>query len=318
MKKRQPLVSVIIPYYNGSKYIEQCLDSVFAQTYKNYEIILVDDCSTENSKEVLAKYLPKIRYYRMTENHGRPAPVKNFAISKSKGELIAFLDQDDWWEPTKLEKQVPLFKEENVGLVFSNASIYEEKSGKKIGNFFTSISLSSAAEAVSRRLFLENFIIACTVVIRKEVFKIVGGFDENYKTADDYDLSYRISKISELRVVNESLATWRLRSSSISISGIEPVILDHLYFYEKFKENKEIPETERNQIMSNYLRKLAIYQSVNGEFGNARKTIKKAAELQGKKTKLFWLILLLPQIVRFIPKCRNLFVFKNSPKDIRV
>lgn len=112
-------VSVIIPVYNAAKYIEKTIDSVLAQTYKDYEIILVDDCSKDNSKEVIEKYVSNndnIFYFCLSENSGA-AVARNKGLELAKGRYVAFLDSDDIWECNKLEKQIAQMR--NNGYAFS-------------------------------------------------------------------------------------------------------------------------------------------------------------------------------------------------------
>ena len=100
----KPKVSVVIPTYNSSQFIVETLESVFAQTYKDYEIIVVDDGSTDNTKEVLQPYTSRIKY--IYKENGGPASARNVGIKSAQGEYIAFLDSDDRWLPEKLEKHI--------------------------------------------------------------------------------------------------------------------------------------------------------------------------------------------------------------------
>lgn len=119
MKQHKPLVSVIMPTYNCADYIAQSIESVIAQTVTDWEIEIVDDCSTDNTKEVLAPYLaqyPSIHYYCLQQNGG-PAVARTEAIKRSRGHYVAFLDSDDLWLPEKLERQLSFMKE--TGASFS-------------------------------------------------------------------------------------------------------------------------------------------------------------------------------------------------------
>ena len=128
-----PLVSIIINCYNGEKFLFEALDSVIKQTYKNCEVIFWDNHSTDQSKKIFFSYNePRFRYY-LADNHTNLYTARNLAIDKSKGEFIAFLDTDDWWEDTKLSKQLDYFKDSEVGLVYGNCWIVDErKRNKKI------------------------------------------------------------------------------------------------------------------------------------------------------------------------------------------
>jgi glycosyltransferase involved in cell wall biosynthesis len=116
------LVSIITPNYNSAQFIAQTIESVLAQSYQNWEMLIVDDCSTDNSETIIRKYLEqdkRIRFYKTKTNTGMPAGPRNIGIEKSCGQYIAFLDSDDIWFPTKLEQQLKIFENKNVAIVFS-------------------------------------------------------------------------------------------------------------------------------------------------------------------------------------------------------
>ncbi len=115
------LVSVITPVYNCEKYIDRTLQSVFAQTYKNIEIVLVDDCSPDDSAEIIKRYQqnhPEIVYFLQPKNMGA-GHARNKALELAKGQYVAFLDADDIWKPEKIEKQVDLLQKKNAGFCFT-------------------------------------------------------------------------------------------------------------------------------------------------------------------------------------------------------
>ena len=117
---KQPLVSIIINCYNGETYLHESIKSVLAQTYKNWEIIFWDNKSTDKSEEIFKSYNDKRFRYFLADEHTSLYKARNLAIKKSKGELISFIDTDDLWVKNKLELQVPLFKNFNVSLAYSN------------------------------------------------------------------------------------------------------------------------------------------------------------------------------------------------------
>lgn len=119
----EPLVSIIMPCYNAEKYISQAIESVRNQTYSNWELIIVNDCSKDNSVEIISKYIEvdsRIHFYSTDKPSGSPVEPRNIAIKKAAGCFIAFLDSDDLWLPTKLEHQIPLLCNEDTAIVFSN------------------------------------------------------------------------------------------------------------------------------------------------------------------------------------------------------
>lgn len=207
------LVSIIIPTYNRFNYILDALKSVLNQTYKNIEVIIIDDGSKDNTKKIVEEYikLNKLNnvYYFYKENGG-VATARNFGIEKSSGELIAFLDSDDIWREEKISKQIEFFKNPKVGLVHSHYSIMKE-SGEIITN--KSIKQSEFNGYMYQKMRLHNLVGTSTVVIRKECIDKVGFFEGEYSPAEDYDLWLRISKEYEFGYISESLVYYREFSS---------------------------------------------------------------------------------------------------------
>ena len=117
---KQPLVSIIMNCYNGEKYLAESLESILSQTYQNWELIFWDNLSTDNSKKIFEKYKDKRFKYFLAEKHSVLYHARNLAIQKTKGDFIAFLDTDDIWLKDKLSKQIQLFSDENIGLVYGN------------------------------------------------------------------------------------------------------------------------------------------------------------------------------------------------------
>lgn len=125
----KPLVSVVMPCYNASRYIAASIDSVIAQTYRNWELIIVDDCSSDDSVDVIQSYLVKdnrIKLIRNTSPSGSPAEPRNIGIDSSLGEYIAFLDSDDIWTSDKLEKQLSLFQNDDYVIVYCDYEVLNE------------------------------------------------------------------------------------------------------------------------------------------------------------------------------------------------
>ena len=131
--KKKPLVSVIINCFNGEKYLNEAVESVLDQNYKNWEIIFFDNNSTDNSCSILKEYKDKRIKYFKSKSKLTLYKARNLAIKKAKGKLISFLDVDDWWVKSKLNKQVKFFiKNKNVSVLYSNIYVYNEKKNQKM------------------------------------------------------------------------------------------------------------------------------------------------------------------------------------------
>lgn len=154
------LVSVITPVYNAGKVIEKTLHSIFNQTYKEIEIVLVDDCSKDNSQEVIAGYLaehPEIVYYRQETNQGAGA-ARNKALELATGQYVAFLDADDTWHPEKIEKQINLLKEKNGAFSYTAIQMIDENDEIVKGK-------RAVKEQVDYKFLLKNTMIATSTVL---------------------------------------------------------------------------------------------------------------------------------------------------------
>jgi len=215
-----PRVSVIIPTYNRARYLPETLESVFAQTYRDYEVIVIDDGSTDNTAEVLESYLDRIVYVR--KENGGQGSARNAGLKIARGEYIAFLDSDDLWLPDKLELQVRYLDEHpDVGLVFTDYVIFEEKGSKnktEIGNI-----ILSKKDLTFKRLLYFNFIPNLTVMIRKSCFDNVGLFDESRELigGEDYDMWLRISMKYKLGHISKILAKYRQHPGNIVGKDLE-------------------------------------------------------------------------------------------------
>lgn len=193
-----PLVSVIIPTFNRANRLTEAVDSVFQQTLRDFEIIIVDDGSRDNTRDiVLRKYGNKIRYLYL-EHKG--VPRRNAGIKVSKGKYIAFLDDDDLWLHEKLSRQIDLMKKvlTEVGMVY--CSSYEQK-----GKVLNIINAEHRGNVI-KNILLENVIQSTSVVlIKRECFDRVGLFDESLQISEDLDLWIRISRYYHVDFVPEPL-----------------------------------------------------------------------------------------------------------------
>lgn len=207
----QPLVSVIVPTYNGARYIAETLESIFSQTYKNIEIIVVNDGSTDETGKVLNPYKERIQYISQ-ENRGIPA-ARNRAIRNANGKYIALLDHDDLWLPEKIELQVKLLEEnDEYGFVHCNWFFFSE-TDSKVRTFHKSVPPTGY---VFPQLFMRNFIGCLTMLMRMECIEKSGDFDERHAGCDDYDLWLRVARHFKGAYIDKILAGHRRHASNYS------------------------------------------------------------------------------------------------------
>ena len=218
-----PTVSVVIATYNYGHYLAGTLESVIAQTFTDYEVIVVDDGSTDDTPKVIQPYLsdPRIRYHRL--EHVGHAKARNHGLRNVLGSFVAFLDSDDLWSPTKLDRQLELFRSNpSLGVIYSRRSAID-RDGRELGVTFPSLHRGSIVEPLLR----DNFICFSSAMVRGPVLQEVGEFDESLVHSNDYDLWLRISLRYKFDYVDEKLVKYRVHSSlSRTASRIErrPVI----------------------------------------------------------------------------------------------
>jgi glycosyltransferase involved in cell wall biosynthesis len=252
-----PSVSVIIPTYNKAAYLANAIESAIAQTFRDIEIIIIDDGSTDHTQEVLARFGDKIQVIHQS-NQGASA-ARNAGLRKSQGNCIAFLDSDDQWLPDKLARQMPLFDlDSQVGVVFSDTYyVYGERIQPK-----TSFQLYPPSSGfIFKCLYGKNFIPMLTTVVKRECFNQIGFFDENLRACEDYDLWLRISKFWKFIYATEPLALYRVTEGQIS-SQIERNWVNFLIIQKRvYEENQHLPflsQTDLDHYFYNfYLTKLA-------------------------------------------------------------
>ena len=211
MKNQQPLVSVIMNCHNGEKYLREAIDSVISQTYNNWELILWDNHSTDKTSDIIKSYTDSRVHYHYSDTFTTLGQARNSAIDVSNGEIIAFLDADDIWFKEKLIKQIPLFRDKDIGIVICDSYSFNEKNLErqlykknkpKVGKVF-------------RELLGSYYISMETAVVRRAALDSLDHiFDEKFNMIEEYDLFVRLSYNWSLGYVDEVLAKWRVHSSS--------------------------------------------------------------------------------------------------------
>ena len=241
--KKNSNVSIIIPTYNCARLIGRAIESVLNQTYRDFELVIVDDGSTDNTEEIIKEFQKKderIKYICHDKNKGGSA-ARNTGIKVARGEYIAFQDSDDEWLPGKLKKQMEVFKNisSKVGVVYTgfwritdNKKTYIPESWvkQKDGNIYF-------------ELLKGNFVGTPTILIKKKCFQKVGIFDEKLPRLQDWELVIRLSKYYDFKCIDEPLLISYYTTDSISanhkalIEALELILTKH---YKKFNNYKKI------------------------------------------------------------------------------
>ena len=235
-----PEVSVIIPTYNGEKYLATAVESALAQTYRDLEILIVHDGSTDATGAIAKSYGSRITYIRKAENGGL-ASARNRGIRESGGRYIALLDDDDWWEPDKLQLQVAeLEKDKDVALVYSDMWVHYDD-GKIDPSFLRTRPLASGGHVFNQYL-LSKFIIPSSVVIRRSCLKQIGLFDESMRSLKDCDFFLRLCYRWKIALVPQSLVHRRQRAGNMTSNED----LGTHYFIKFQKKALELPACRRS------------------------------------------------------------------------
>lgn len=227
------LVSIITPSYNTAKFIAETIDSVRLQTYSNWEMIIVDDCSTDDTDTVVARYLGDIRikYFKNKKNSGA-AVSRNKALREAKGRWIAFLDSDDLWQPDKLEKQTQ-FMEDN-GYYFSYTN-YEEidEEGKQIG-----VHVTGPRKITKHGMYNYCWPGCLTVMYDRDKVGLIQIKD--IKKNNDYTMWLEVCQKADCWILNNDLAKYRKRSGSVSRHSIKTMIVWHYKLWHESQEKNVV------------------------------------------------------------------------------
>ncbi len=271
ISSNSPRVSIIMNCFNGEKFLNQSLDSIIQQTYKNWELIFWDVSTSDKSKKILEEYKEKrFKYFNIGVKKNL-YNSRNEAIEVSNGELIAFLDCDDWWHKEKLEKQIKLFEDESVAMVYSGYFEYHQHKNK-----FKKISSSKIFSGYIQSKIIHDYHIGIlTTLIRKKVFNEIRGYNNFFHICGDFEFNIRMSENNKIIGLKEFLAYYRIHKENIS-RDIDKEIIELEYCYEIFKKKglKNLKKFEnflnyrkfKNSLKKNN-RKIALEMLLKLDFG---------------------------------------------------
>lgn len=211
-----PLVSVIIPTYNRADLVGRAVDSVLGQTYRDIEVVVVDDGSTDGTQQALAKYGDRIRVIR--QGNAGPAAARNRGVGLCRGGILAFLDSDDIWLPGKLKRQVDLLEKagEKIPCCLCNCTMHYTNAPLTT-SFLKAVLVAREDEGlwlnVARVVVTRFVLFNQTAAIRRWALDRVGGFDESLRLLEDYDLLLRLSLLGPWAFIREPLVVWNGGSS---------------------------------------------------------------------------------------------------------
>ena len=239
-QETNPSVSIIIGSFNAEKYIRETLDSVANQTFKSFEAIVVDDCSTDNTTKIIQEYCDKdarFKLIKLESNSNLPAVPRNVGLKHARGEFVAFLDHDDVWTHKKIQRQIcALQVNPQIDLVFSYLWSFR---GKSLLRGFFLIPNPFKNKINFERLRIGNALMYSSVFARKKVIVTLNGFDEDPKlrAIEDYELWLRVSQQFKIGYISEVHGYYRVTNSSASRSDMS---LEKYKYMDNFKNTKNL------------------------------------------------------------------------------
>lgn len=220
-----PLISVIMNCHNGARYLNSAIDSVLTQSYENWELIFWDNCSKDESAQILAIYDDDRIHYHLASELTDLGEARNKAVDKARGEWVAFLDVDDVWLPEKLMKQVEIirYEDESLGLVYGRMELLIEnmesnsKWGERMNKDASLLATNRLPEGdIFEALLHENFIPMVSSMVKRKKYLELGGINPNYNRAEDYDLFIKIAREYKVRAVQDVICRYRIHENNMS------------------------------------------------------------------------------------------------------
>ncbi len=214
-----PRVSVIIPTYNRAHIVKESVDSVLAQTYRDFEIIVVDDASSDDTRSALESYQGRIRAI-FRETNGGAGAARNIGIAASSGEFVAFLDADDLYLPKRLECAVAaLDAHPEYGAVYAEMRL-TDPSGKQAPFLWVERMGGARSGWIFEEVLLRGIICTQTITTRRSLLDQVGPFDVTLRSGQDWDLWWRIARVTQIGYVDEVVCTYRVTPDGLSRMGV--------------------------------------------------------------------------------------------------
>jgi glycosyltransferase involved in cell wall biosynthesis len=216
---QRPLVSIVLAVYNCEQYLGEAIESIQAQSYQNWELLIIDDSSTDASPHLATQYVqvdPRIQLLRQSKNSGQTA-CANLGISQAVGKYIARLDADDTMLPERLAKQVAYMESHpDVGLLGTAFEMIDAQ-----GNLIATCSVPTGAENLKVLLKTRNPILQPSMIMSAHCLRAIGAYTETYPYAEDYALCIKFAESSRIENLNEVLTRYRILSSSLSRKSLK-------------------------------------------------------------------------------------------------
>jgi glycosyltransferase involved in cell wall biosynthesis len=276
-------VSVVVPTFNYGRFIHEALESVLRQTLVPEEIIVVDDGSTDDTVQTVRRFEPQVKYFR--QENGGVCKARNRGVAESSGTHLAFLDADDTWEASKLEKQLERFTSDaEIGLVHCGMQEFDGTSGRPL-----ELRLDGQEGWVADELLLWERpsvnVSGSALMVSREAFDSVGGFDPQIAVGEDWDFCYRIARKWKVGFVAEPLVNYRIHSAAAH-RNVREMERGMSIFYDKaFASDEPLPHFRR-RAMGNFHSVLAGSYFVTGDY--PRTIVNAAKSMWNSPRKFFY------------------------------
>lgn len=238
-----PFFSVVINFYNGDAFLEEAVKSILSQTFKNWELILWDNQSTDGSSVVASAFSDsRVRYF-YAPSHTKLGQARNLAANEAKGEWLGFLDCDDIWLPDKLERQFNIITESgsDLGLVYGQMLVLNEHPtscsiwSKQMQRYSKKTLLKRLPEGmIFSKLLLIDFIPLVSAMVRTSLYREIGGVANHFEMSEDYDLFLKVARSHKIRAVQDVVALYRIHQTNTSISKQEKGLEETLEILNRF------------------------------------------------------------------------------------
>jgi glycosyltransferase involved in cell wall biosynthesis len=251
---------VVTCAYNAAPWIGQTLDSVFSQTFTDYEVIVIDDGSTDNTREIVQQFGDRVRL--IEQPHRGIVAARNAGIASSRGELVVQLDADDLWLPTALAALVPAFDDPAIAAACADVLVWDERTPwDQCPRYWERFRRGDRDTTILDQLLQENFIPHLTCLVRRSILDRLGGYDEGASSAEDYDMWLRIALVGgEIRCLDQVHGVYRVRTGSLS-SNLGAKLDAVLRVYEKVISTGRLTKEEEYLVRCEVRRRKTGYRT---------------------------------------------------------
>lgn len=272
MKKKDDVVSIVIPTYNRSELLRKAVESLQAQTYQSIEIIIVDDCSSDDTEETVKNMKDKrIRYIKHERNKGG-SEARNTGIKQANGRFVGFLDSDDQWLPEKLEKQLSVFKQNPfAGVVYTGVNVV------KGGEVIETVTPQHKGNLLKMLLERNCLNTTSSILVKKELLDEVGGFDGALPSCQDWDLYLRLARISNFDFVKDPLVLFFEHDGERITTNKRASAQGHMQIFQKYKELARKQDARTFQQFISYISKIIIKIGIGSQNEEAMKMARKVS-----------------------------------------